>query len=68
MSPRFPSEEVDGSLLGEVDESLDRGAERHNTEDPIDILGPPVRDDGQPSARPPPSATTEPEPRGTEDN
>jgi hypothetical protein len=61
MSPRIPNDPSDASQLGEIDEQLEQTAGGDEV-DPADVIGPPVRDDAEPTARPPPSATTEPAP------
>ena len=62
MSPRR-----DPTQLGQQDERINRAAERHDAADAAEAMGPPLHDESQPTARPPPSATTEPEPAGRTD-
>jgi hypothetical protein len=59
MTPKQTQEKPDATSVGEIDEQIDQASERDDP-DPIDRLGPPIRNDAEPSAKPPPAATTEP--------
>ena len=57
--PREPYRTPDPADIGEEDERIEQATERYDA----DNASLP-REDAQPTARPPPSATTEPEPAG----